>query len=152
MTKHENETSDTESKTAGNIVKLPATGEAGNENAAVRFVKDHPVLTVAGGLAAGILAAAFIPRRNREYVARRTSDFADAVTTASLAMATQALEKAEAARSEVSDRAGAVVERASDLGERAVGRAQRLLPRSKPKTLGERLSVKAEEVLDRLQR
>ena len=135
-----------------NIVRLPAAASNLAENRGVQFVKDHPVLTIAGGLAVGALAAALIPRRNREYVSRRTSALADAVTTASLALASQALEKAEAAGAGVSHQAHRLAERAGRMGERAASSAHALLPQSRPKSFGEKLTARADKLRRRLHR
>lgn len=120
MTQSTNELSEQPADTGTDIVQLPtASAPPAKENAALDFVKQHPVLTVASGLAVGALAAALIPRRNRVYVTRRSSAFADAIGTASLALATQALQKAEAARGDIRDRAGALADHAGKIGEKA---------------------------------
>ena len=80
------------------------------------FVRDHPVLVLAGGLAAGVLAAAFIPRRNRTRIARGASHLAEVAAAAGLALGRQAWEKAESASSEVRRHGGSLAGKVEDLG------------------------------------
>jgi hypothetical protein len=147
-----------------NVVSLPAPPKDRPHRKVARFVHEHPVMTIAGGLAAGALAAAFIPKRNRAYIAKRTSAWADAVSAATVALAQQALEKAEAASSQVRNQADALAGRAGDIGQAArdsveriggaaADKAQRLLGRTQPEpTLGERLVSRAGKIFGRLHR
>lgn len=136
--------------TESNVVKLPEPASGLKDSRGIRFVKEHPVMTVAGGLVIGALAAALIPRRNRAYVTKRTSALADAVTSASLAIASQALERAEAAGSEASDTAHRLANRANRMGNRLASSAYDLLPYSKPKTFRGKLAAKARKAKSRM--
>lgn len=109
-----------------NVVALPPRNEEPAHKRVARFVQDHPVATVAGGLAIGALAAAFIPRRNRRYIAEKSSVWAEAVAAASAALAQQAMAKADAASDSVRHGASAFADRAEGLGHAAIGRAERL--------------------------
>ena len=71
-----------------------------------RFVHDHPGMTIAGGIALGVLAAALIPRRNRKFVAEKSSALADAVSSTGLMLYREALERAEKAGTSLHDMAG----------------------------------------------
>ena len=62
-----------------------------------RFVHERPAMVIAGGLALGALAAALLPRRNRAFVAEKSSALADAVSAAGLTLYREALDRAEAA-------------------------------------------------------
>jgi len=62
-----------------------------------RFIHDHPGMAIAGGIALGVLAAALLPKRNREYIAGKSSAIADAVSAAGLMLYREAVERAEAA-------------------------------------------------------
>ncbi len=143
-----------EAGTGDNVVVLPARDDDAATHPAVQFAKDHPVMTVAGGLAVGALAAALIPRRNREYVTRKSSAFADAVTTAGAALLAQAMEHAEAAGSGVRNQAGALADRASQLGGAASDKVHSLLarPEPEPESLAERIVTKAGEIRERIHR
>jgi hypothetical protein len=69
----------------------------GQERPIARFVHEHPAMVIAGGLAIGALAAALIPRRNREFVAEKSSALADAVSAAGLMLYREAMDRADAA-------------------------------------------------------
>jgi hypothetical protein len=143
--------------TQTNVVPLPQKEEpAQAQNRAIAFVREHPVMTLAGGLAVGAVAAALIPRRNRRYVARQGSLIADAITAASATIAQQALSSLDTASAGVRKGAQAVASRAGDAGgaaQAAFDKAQALLGRrAAPPTLGERIAARAGEIADRLRR
>ena len=62
-----------------------------------RFIHEHPAAVIAAGLAVGAVAAALLPKRNREYVATKSSALADAVSATGLMLYREAIERAEAA-------------------------------------------------------
>jgi hypothetical protein len=66
-----------------------------------RFVHEHPGMAIAGGIALGVLAAGLLPKRNREYVARKSSALADAVSAAGIALYREALDRSENASDEL---------------------------------------------------
>jgi len=130
-------------------VQLPTPIRHQSDRPALQFVKDHPVLTVAGGIVAGALAAALIPRRNREYVTRRSSVLANAVTTAGMALATQALEMADAAKTDARHRAGSFADQAGRLSSSAAAIAQDLIsPPESRKSLSDKLKARAGKLKD----
>ncbi len=88
------------------------------------FVQQHPIATIAGGLAIGAIAAALIPRRNRTYVAGKTSAWAGAVSAASAAIAQQAISQIEAAASGARSQSHSLSERAQRVGHSALDRAE----------------------------
>ncbi|MCB2049599.1 MAG: hypothetical protein KDE32_15445 [Novosphingobium sp.] len=137
-----------------NVVALPKSAEpvAAHQKAAA-FVREHPVMTIAGGLAIGAVAAALIPRRNRAYVAKQGSLLADAIAAASATVAQQALCSLDTASTSVRKGANSIAARAEHAGELAYGKAQSLLGR-KPvaPTLGERIAATAGELAGRLRR
>lgn len=154
---------ETGAKTAGNkaaekanVVNLPVKADATRTEQVSRFVKDHPVMVIAGGLALGALAAALLPRRNRAYVAKRSSAVADAVTAASLAIAKQVLDRAEHLGGDVrrqSERVGRSTasgfERLADVAVDALGRFNPP-PGAQPANLADHLAARAERLKDRL--
>jgi hypothetical protein len=75
----------------------PESGADRNHHPITRFVQEHPALTVAGGLALGVLAAALLPKRNRALVAEKSSELAEAISAAGLMLYHEALDRAEAA-------------------------------------------------------
>ena len=148
-----------------NVVVLPNKAEElPVHRKAAEFVREHPVATVAGGLALGAIAAALIPRGNRAFVARKSSLMAEAIAAASAAVAQQALGSLDTASSGVkrgahslaslAEHAGEVVaDRASGAAHAAYERAQALLGRKTlPPTLGERIAARAGEIAGRLRK
>jgi len=85
----------------------------GARDDATSFVKEHPITTIAGGLALGVLIAAFVPgpsRRLRKQASKRGAVLAGVMADLAVKYGSQALEGAgEAARSGQS--------RLGDLGE-----------------------------------
>lgn len=104
----------------------PAYGEDDAANPAMRFVREHPVLIIAGGIAVGALAAALIPRRSRTAIGARASGLAEAATAAGLAIARQALERAGETGAELRRQGARAASRAETLGESARETAGRL--------------------------
>lgn len=77
-----------------------AQHESSSSSRALAFVSDHPGLIVAGGLAAGLLAGALLPKAARRSVTGRAAALAAAASEIGLAFGKQALEKAEGAGKE----------------------------------------------------
>ena len=123
MTTNEPSTPPANSQT--NVVPLQQKPEPAPHQKVVNFVQDHPVITIAGGLALGAVAAALIPRRNRTFVAKRTSKLADAIAAASAVIAQQAIGQIETAASGVSAQAHSLAGRAEHLGHSLAGRAEK---------------------------
>lgn len=84
------------------------TGADRPDRPIARFVHEHPGMTIAGGIALGVLAAALIPRRNRNFVTKKSSALADAVSSAGLILYREALERAEKAGAGLRDMAGQI--------------------------------------------
>jgi len=70
-----------------------ALDEEGEDRPIARFVHDHPGMAIAGGIALGVLAAALLPKRNREFVVQKSSALADAVGAAGLTLFSGALDR-----------------------------------------------------------
>jgi hypothetical protein len=62
------------------------------------FVKDHPALVIAGGLALGLAAAALVPSSTRRRIARGTAAAASAASEAGLRLGKQGDSAGEARR------------------------------------------------------
>ena len=88
-----------------------------------RFVHQHPGMAIAAGVALGVLAAALIPRRNRKFVAEKSSALADAVSAAGLTLYREALDRAGAAGDGIRDIAGRLGHAAESKAELAEGSA-----------------------------
>lgn len=84
------------SEATTNIVPLPHRQEPVTpSDKALTFVREHPVLTIAGGLAVGLLVSALIPRRANRGLAKRTLRIAEAGAAAALSFGKNTLDKAE---------------------------------------------------------
>lgn len=109
-----------------NVVALPARPEPTPSEKAISFVKEHPVLTVAGGVAAGLLISALIPRSFSRKLAKRAYGLAEAGATAAAAFGHEAAEAAEDGGKIARKKASVIAHRAERLGEKAASKAERL--------------------------
>lgn len=112
-----------QSEAADNVVSLPLEEETAHSHPIAQFVHDHPLITIAGGLAIGAAAAALIPRKNREKVTRTASHWKGAAGAAAMALIQQALEKAEETSDIVKQRAGNVGTHLEAMGEKTSAKA-----------------------------
>lgn len=81
----------------GNVVVLPSKApEQRPSEKIVAFVKRHPVLTAAGGLAAGAVVAALLPRKVTRGVAAKAIGLAEAASASTVLFGKKAGEKAHA--------------------------------------------------------
>ena len=85
------------------------------------------MLVVAGGLAVGALAAALIPRRNRERVSRGANHLAEVATAAGIALGKHLLDRAETASDELRRHGGQIAGKVEELGGAARDLAGRIL-------------------------
>ncbi len=104
-------------------VALPAQVENDQRRPISKFVHEHPVMTIAGGIAIGIAAAALIPKSNRQKVVGKASKWSGIVSTAALAMAREALERADSAREDLRRQADSIGGNVTALSGRAADRA-----------------------------
>lgn len=110
-----------------NIVALPKRAEpATASEKAVSFVKSHPVLTVAGGLALGLAISALLPRRASGKLRQRALRLAEAGASAAFAFGQDALDKAEDGGAVARKKASIFAAQAEKLSEKAVAKAERL--------------------------
>ena len=105
-----------------NVVALRSARREERKQAVIQFVKDHPAISVAGGIAAGMLISALLPRRPMRKAARRTAAFADIVGTAAMTLGRQAAERAGSAGVDLRERGEALADRAEDVGAIAAKR------------------------------
>ena len=78
-------------------------------SSATSFVKEHPITTMIGGLAVGVLIASIVPgpgRRLRKKATARSAVLAGAITDLALTYGTQLLEGAEKAANASGQRLG----------------------------------------------
>lgn len=105
-----------------NVVPLPHRLRDDPQAAVSDFVRDHPLLVIAGGVAVGVLVSALLPKGAARRVAGRAIGLAEIAGAASVAFGKDAWDKAETAGSEIGKR-GSVL--ASDLADRAGDLASR---------------------------
>ncbi len=136
---------------------VPAVSEAEQQpvhRKAASFVQEHPIATIAGGLALGALAAALIPRRNRTAIARKTSVWAEAVTAASGAIAHQVINQIETAASGVRSQSHTLSDRAQRAAHSALGKTEGFGQSSveRARTLQSGVSEKVTNTAEKLKR
>ncbi|MGX7952538.1 hypothetical protein ACWPM1_08220 [Tsuneonella sp. HG249] len=93
-------------------------------SSATSFVKEHPITTVVGGLALGVLIASVVPgpgRRLRKKASARSAVLAGALADLAITYGSQLLEGAEKAASTGRDRLGDLGSSIGD-GARSAGR------------------------------
>jgi len=117
----------TNSDTLTNVVPLPKRPEpTTTSEKALAFVKEHPVITVAGGVAAGLLINALIPRRANRRLTKRALRIAEAGAAAALTFGQDTLDKAEDGGLIARKKAKVFARQAEKLGGRAAARAEKL--------------------------
>jgi hypothetical protein len=78
-----------------NVTRLPAKAATRPSDKVIAFVKRHPVVVVAGGLAVGAAVSALLPRRTTRRWFSRAVDLAEATGATALLFGREAGEKAQ---------------------------------------------------------
>lgn len=94
--------------------------------AVVQFVKDHPVVAVAGAVAIGAVVSALLPRRAGRKLAGRAAQIIEIASVAGLALGRDAVERAESAGSSLRRQGESLADRAGTLGSSAADRVGRI--------------------------
>jgi hypothetical protein len=139
----------TQSNAMTNVVPLPHRAEPTTPTEkAVQFVKEHPVLTVAGGLAAGLLISALIPRRANRGLSKRALRIAEAGAAAALSFGQDTLDKAEDGGVFARKKAKILAHQAEKFGDRASARAEKFgaIAADRAERLGAAAVTKAERL------
>lgn len=125
-----------------NVVALPQRPEPTTPSEkALTFVKEHPVLTVAAGVAVGFAISALIPRSFSRKYAKRAFRLAETGAAAALSFGEDALDKAEDGGIVARKKAKILASQAEKLGSKAAARAEKLS--GKAVAQAERLGVAA---------
>jgi hypothetical protein len=104
-----------------NVVTLPAKYvEERPSDKVIAFVKRHPVITVAGGIALGVAVSALIPRRTSRKFLGKAVGLAEAASAAGVVLGKQASEKAHDAGVGARKQASVLAHRAEKAGDVAV--------------------------------
>jgi len=114
---------DLDGESEDKTVTLPEKSQDDARNPVGKFVHEHPVITVAGGLAIGVLAAALIPSKARNKMITKASDWSGVASAAVLAIAREALDKAESARDDIGRQAETLGDNVSMIGGLAADKA-----------------------------
>lgn len=111
---------------ATNVVALPAKHpEPRPSDKAIAWVKKHPVLTIAGGVAVGAAVGALLPRRAGKRLANRAFELAELAATTSMMFGREAIDKVEDFGEGAKHSAGVLAHSAERLGERAAHGVER---------------------------
>jgi hypothetical protein len=132
-----------------NVVALANRPEpATSSERAMAFVKEHPVLTIAGGVAAGFLINALIPRRANRRLSNRALRIAEAGAAAALSFGQDTWDKAEDGGIIARRKAKLFAHQAEKLGGRAAARAERLsaVAGRQAERLSEKAAARAERM------
>ncbi|SLJ87852.1 hypothetical protein [Novosphingobium mathurense] len=92
---------------ANNVVPLtPAKADPSPREKVEGFVKKHPVITVAGGLALGVAASALLPRKAGRKLVGRAAKLAEAAGAATVMFGRDTSEKAQELGADARETAG----------------------------------------------
>jgi hypothetical protein len=112
----------------GTVIDMPTRAhKAQPAKATADFVREHPALVIAGGIAAGVLIAALLPRRRARSAGKRAGMLGDAVGAAAVTLGKQLIERADRATGELRRASSRTADQAEDLGGLAVKRIGALL-------------------------
>lgn len=111
---------------SGNIVELRRADGRGTGKAVTDFVRGHPLLVVAGGIAAGAVVAALLPRGTSRKLALRAASLAEAASAAGVLIGSKARDTAEATGAGLREHGGAIADRLEHLGDTASERIGKL--------------------------
>ena len=107
--------------TASNVMTLPAKAEDSRPSTkVVAFVKRHPLLIVAGGLAVGAAVSALLPRRTTRRWFGRAVDIAQAAGASTVLFGREAGDKAQDFGHDAGKRAKLLSRRAEKASETAI--------------------------------
>lgn len=106
---------------SANVVTLPAkAAEQRPSEKVIAFVKRHPVLTAAGGIAVGVAVSALLPRRFSRKLASRAVDLAEVAGSAGLVLGRKAGDKAHDLGIDARKQASKLAGRADKASELAI--------------------------------
>lgn len=95
--------------------------------AATGFVREHPGLTIAGGIAVGLIIGALLPKGRGRKLARRAVQLAEVAGASGLAFGRHARDRVESAGSSLRERGSAAADRLAGYGETATEQAERFI-------------------------
>lgn len=136
---------------ANNVVPLAAKSpERRSSDTIIGFVRKHPVLTVAGGVAAGLAISAFLPRKAGRKLLGRAVGLAEAAGAASMMIGRETTGKARSLGHDAKDKAGVLASRAEKASEATAARLEKygLAAIAAASALGRATARRAEKIGD----
>lgn len=124
---------------SGNIVELRRSNARTTGRAVTEFVRDHPLLIVAGGVAIGAVVAALLPRGTSRRLALRAASLAEAASAAGVLIGGKARDTAEATGAGLREHGGVIADRLEHLGDSASERLGKF---------GDSASARIEKLID----
>jgi hypothetical protein len=104
-----------------NVVTLPAkTAKQRPSDKVVAFVKRHPVITVAGGIAVGVAVSALLPRRTSRKLLAKAVDLAEVAGATGAVFGKQAADTAHDVGISARKQGSVLVDKAEKVGDIAV--------------------------------
>lgn len=103
---------------SGNIAKLH-DGAGDRTKDVGDFVKEHPLLIVAGGIALGAIAASLLPRGTGRRLAKQAISLAEVAGTAGALLGSRVRDKAEETGASLREQSHVVADKLDKLGESA---------------------------------
>jgi hypothetical protein len=126
MTKTDSRSGTSATKASGNVVKLSKQSKRDAPADAAEFVREHPLLVVAGGIALGAVAAALLPKGTTRRLARRAAGLAEVASAAGMLFGRRVRDAAAAGGSDLRERGEAMADRLERFGETASDRIDQL--------------------------
>lgn len=110
-----------------NVVPLtPPAAAPGPAEKVIGFVRKHPVMTVAGGIALGVAISALLPRKSGRKLLGRAVDLAEAAGAATMVFGRETSEKAQDLGREAKHKAGDLASRAEEVGDATAARLEKI--------------------------
>lgn len=106
----------------GNVVELHGSAPKDTQKAVTDFIRDHPALVVAGGVALGVLAAALLPKGTGRKLAHRAAGLAEVAGSAGMLLGKRVRHTAEATGASLREHGGEFADRLEKLGGNASDR------------------------------
>ncbi len=96
------------------VVETRSDKREERQTAVTEFVRDHPLLVIAGGVTAGLVIGALLPRRTGKAIVRRTSALSELAAAAALSFGKDAADRAGDASDTIRKGSHVLADRAED--------------------------------------
>lgn len=110
-----------------NVVPLtPVAVEPRPSEKVIGFIRRHPVMTAAGGLAVGLAISALLPRKSGRRLLGRAVNLAEAAGAATMVLGRGTSDKAQDLGREAKHKAGELASRAGEAGDVTAARLEKI--------------------------